>query len=49
VQVGTSSLVGLGGPTDKCPETVCRKQLSGGHYGITTVVLGGWILQNPVF
>ena len=47
-QVG-SSLVGLGGPTDKCPENVCAKQTSGFHYGIGTFIVGGWILQNPSF
>jgi D-alanyl-D-alanine carboxypeptidase len=48
-QVG-SSLVGLGGPTKKCPETVCLKQLPNAHYGICTwASVGGWILQNPSF
>jgi CubicO group peptidase (beta-lactamase class C family) len=50
-QVG-SSLVGLGGPTKKCPappEGVCMKQTSGFHYGLGTAILGGWILQNPSF
>jgi D-alanyl-D-alanine carboxypeptidase len=47
-QVGTS-LVGLGSPTKTCPKSVCRKQLPTAHYGIGTVVLGGWVLQNPAF
>jgi D-alanyl-D-alanine carboxypeptidase len=47
-QVG-SSLVGLGGPTKKCPENVCAKQTSGFHYGIGTFIVGGWVLQNPSF
>ena len=47
-QVG-SSLVGMGGPTKKCPEHVCVKQTSGFHYGIGTFMVGGWILQNPSF
>jgi D-alanyl-D-alanine carboxypeptidase len=47
-QIGPS-LVGLGGPTDTCPEGVCREQLPTAYYGIGTVVLGGWVLQNPAF
>jgi D-alanyl-D-alanine carboxypeptidase len=47
-QVGPS-LVGLGGPTKKCPETVCLKQLPNAHYGIGTFIVGGWIVQNPSF
>ncbi len=47
-QVG-SSLVGLGGPTDKCPKSVCLKQTPTFHYGIGTFIVGGWILQNPSF
>ena len=47
-QVG-SSLVGLGGPTKKCPENVCAKQTSSFHYGLGTFIVGGWILQNPSF
>jgi D-alanyl-D-alanine carboxypeptidase len=47
-QVGPS-LVGLGGPTKKCPENVCAKQTSGFHYGICTFIVGGWVLQNPSF
>jgi D-alanyl-D-alanine carboxypeptidase len=47
-QVGPA-LVGLGGPTKKCPENVCAKQTSGFHYGIGTFIVGGWILQNPSF
>jgi hypothetical protein len=47
-QVGPS-LVGLGGPTDKCPKSVCLKQTPTFHYGIGTFIVGGWILQNPSF
>ena len=47
-QIGPS-LVGLGGPTDTCPEGVCNEQLPTFYYGIGTVVLGGWVLQNPSF
>ena len=47
-QIGPS-LVGLGGPTDTCPEGVCTEQLPTAHFGIGTVVLGGWVLQNPQF
>ena len=48
-QVGPS-LVGLGGPTKKCPENVCVKQTSSFHYGICTwASVGGWIVQNPSF
>jgi D-alanyl-D-alanine carboxypeptidase len=47
-QIGPS-LVGLGGPTDTCPGTVCNKQLPTIYYGIGTVVLNGWVLQNPSF
>jgi D-alanyl-D-alanine carboxypeptidase len=47
-QVGPS-LVGLGGPTHKCPKSVCLKQTPNFHYGIGTFIVGGWILQNPSF
>jgi D-alanyl-D-alanine carboxypeptidase len=47
-QIGPS-LVGLGGPTDTCPESVCTEQQPTFYYGIGTVVLGGWVLQNPSF
>jgi D-alanyl-D-alanine carboxypeptidase len=47
-QIGPS-LVGLGGPTDTCPESVCREQLPTAYYGLGTVVLGGWVLQSPAF
>ena len=47
-QIGPS-LVGVGGPTDTCPESVCHEQLPTAHFGIGTVVLGGWVLQNPQF
>jgi D-alanyl-D-alanine carboxypeptidase len=47
-----SWLVGMGGPTKKCPappEGPCVKQTSGFHYGIGTFMVGGWVLQNPSF
>jgi D-alanyl-D-alanine carboxypeptidase len=47
-QIGPS-VVGLGVPTDTCPESVCLEQLPSAHFGIGTVVLGGWVLQNPLF
>jgi D-alanyl-D-alanine carboxypeptidase len=47
-QVGPS-LVGLGGPTKKCPKSVCLKQTPTFHYGVGTFMVGGWILQNPSF
>lgn len=47
-QIGPS-IVGLGVPTDTCPESVCHEQLPTAHFGIGTVVLGGWVLQNPQF
>jgi hypothetical protein len=30
-------------------KSVCFKQLPNADYGITAVVLGGWVLQNPLF
>jgi CubicO group peptidase (beta-lactamase class C family) len=47
-QIGPS-LVGVGGPTDTCPEGVCNEQLATFHYGIGTIVVGGWVLLNPSF
>jgi CubicO group peptidase (beta-lactamase class C family) len=47
-QIGPS-VVGLGSPTDTCPASVCHEQLPTAHFGIGTVVLGGWVLQNPQF
>jgi D-alanyl-D-alanine carboxypeptidase len=47
-QVGPA-LVGLGGPTKKCPENVCAKQTSSFHYGLGTFIVRGWIFQNPSF
>src|SRR5215217_1422073 len=47
-QIGPS-LVGLGSPTDTCPKSVCVEQLPTAHFGMGTVVLGGWVLQNPEF
>jgi D-alanyl-D-alanine carboxypeptidase len=47
-QIGPS-LVGLGVPTDTCPESVCQEQRPTFYYGIGTGVIGGWVLQNPSF
>jgi D-alanyl-D-alanine carboxypeptidase len=47
-QIGPS-VVGLGSPTDTCPKSLCLEQLPNAHFGIGTVVLGGWVLQNPLF
>jgi D-alanyl-D-alanine carboxypeptidase len=47
-QIGPS-LVGLGGPTDTCPESVCQEQRPTFYYGIGTGMIGGWVLQNPSF
>src|SRR5215212_8381535 len=47
-QIGPS-VVGLGVPTDACPKSVCVEQLPTAHFGMGTVVLGGWVLQNPEF
>ncbi|MDH6133304.1 D-alanyl-D-alanine carboxypeptidase [Kitasatospora sp. MAA4] len=41
--------VGLGGPTDKCPATVCLHNTEALHFGFTVLVENGWILQNPSF
>ncbi|GAA1234481.1 serine hydrolase domain-containing protein [Kitasatospora nipponensis] len=41
--------VGLGGPTDTCPDTVCRHNTEALHYGFTVLVENGWIIQNPSF
>ncbi|WP_240138711.1 serine hydrolase domain-containing protein [Streptomyces sp. MUM 178J] len=41
--------VGLGGPTDRCPETVCRAQTEERHYGLGNVILNSWVVQNPLF
>ncbi|MEU3045019.1 serine hydrolase domain-containing protein [Streptomyces sp. NPDC006984] len=41
--------VGLGGPTDTCPETVCSANTEARHYGLGVNVLNTWITQNPVF
>src|SRR5918994_2469211 len=47
-QIGPS-LVGLGGPTDTCPEGVCQEQQPTFYYGIGTVVIGGGGVQKPSF
>ncbi|GGV43380.1 hypothetical protein GCM10010495_71300 [Kitasatospora herbaricolor] len=41
--------VGLGGPTDICPPTVCLHNTEALHFGFTVLVENGWILQNPSF
>jgi CubicO group peptidase (beta-lactamase class C family) len=41
--------VGLGGPTAKCPATVCVKQTEDRHFGLGVLVVNGWVVQNPSF
>jgi D-alanyl-D-alanine carboxypeptidase len=44
--------VGLGVAPENCPKSACSafvKQQPTAYYGIGTVVLGGWVLQNPQF
>ncbi|GAB7184040.1 CubicO group peptidase [Kitasatospora sp. Ki12] len=41
--------VGLGTPTDTCPETVCIAQTEATHYGMGVLVLNDWISQHPLF
>lgn len=41
--------VGLGGPTDTCPATVCRLNTEALHFGLGILVENGWIIQNPSF
>ncbi|MGW4649497.1 serine hydrolase domain-containing protein [Kitasatospora sp. NPDC004289] len=41
--------VGLGHPTERCPDTVCLPQTEATHYGMGVVVLGDWISQHPLF
>ncbi|MDH6108554.1 D-alanyl-D-alanine carboxypeptidase [Kitasatospora sp. MAP12-15] len=41
--------VGLGGPTDTCPATVCLHNTEALHFGLTVLVENGWIIQNPSF
>jgi D-alanyl-D-alanine carboxypeptidase len=46
------SNVSLGVAPDNCPKAACSdfvKQLPTAYYGKGTVVLGGWVLQNPQF
>lgn len=41
--------VGLGGPKDGCPATVCLKNTPEAHFGFGVLVVNGWIEQNPSF
>ena len=41
--------VGLGGPTRKCPSTICIAQTAQHHYGLGLIVEDGWIQQKPSF
>ncbi|MDI2127572.1 serine hydrolase domain-containing protein [Yinghuangia seranimata] len=41
--------VGLGGPTKDCPPDVCVANTEELHYGMSVLVLGDWIVQNPSF
>ncbi|TYC68120.1 class A beta-lactamase-related serine hydrolase [Streptomyces sp. CB01881] len=41
--------VGLGHPTDKCPEKVCIANTEATHYGMGLLVLNDWISQHPLF
>ncbi len=41
--------VGLGKPTEKCPEKVCIPQTEATHYGMGLLVLDDWISQHPLF
>ncbi|MEY9843908.1 serine hydrolase domain-containing protein [Streptacidiphilus sp. MAP5-3] len=41
--------VGLGKPTKKCPATVCMPQTEAIHFGLSTLVVNGWVLSNPSF
>ncbi|WP_405014961.1 serine hydrolase domain-containing protein [Kitasatospora sp. NBC_01539] len=41
--------VGLGRPTDTCPETVCLPNTEATHYGAGLLVLDDWVVQHPLF
>jgi CubicO group peptidase (beta-lactamase class C family) len=41
--------VGLGGPTETCPDTICIAQTEEHHFGLGVIVQDGWILQRPSF
>ncbi|WP_051943693.1 serine hydrolase domain-containing protein [Streptacidiphilus rugosus] len=41
--------VGLGTPTKKCPPTVCLPQTEQVHFGVSVLVVNGWIVSNPSF
>jgi D-alanyl-D-alanine carboxypeptidase len=41
--------IGLGTPTAKCPPDVCLPQTKAVHYGMSVLVVNGWIVQNPSF
>lgn len=42
------SLIGVGGPTPECPDA-CRENTERGRYGYGVVLLGDWVVQNPMF
>jgi D-alanyl-D-alanine carboxypeptidase len=41
--------VGLGGPTNTCPATICIHHTEEHHFGLGVTVQDGWIQQNPSF
>ncbi|WP_042364037.1 hypothetical protein [Streptacidiphilus neutrinimicus] len=41
--------IGLGTPTKRCPATVCLPQTEENHYGVSVLVVNGWVVQNPSF
>lgn len=41
--------IGLGGPTDRCPNFCRRVMIEDSRFALGTVVLGDWILQSPQF
>ncbi|SEL99461.1 serine hydrolase domain-containing protein [Streptacidiphilus jiangxiensis] len=41
--------IGLGTPTKKCPPGVCLPQTEQVHYGVSVLVVNGWVVQNPSF
>ncbi|WP_052434045.1 serine hydrolase domain-containing protein [Streptacidiphilus melanogenes] len=41
--------IGLGTPTKRCPATVCLPQTEENHFGVSVLVVNGWVIQNPSF
>ncbi|WP_042417115.1 serine hydrolase domain-containing protein, partial [Streptacidiphilus anmyonensis] len=41
--------IGLGTPTKRCPATVCLPQTETNHFGVSVLVVNGWVIQNPSF